>query len=155
MHSRLVQHYEGELSPAGSCFACDVVLSNLEKESVSWSDLKQEMGIGEVRIIDPTTGGQKGSKIEQLGFVDPLALLCLAEVAGKGAVKYDKFNYLKGYDWSLSFNAMMRHALAFWKGDTYDEETGCNHAAMAAWHGLALTSFSERGLGNDDRYKQP
>ena len=61
---------------------------------------------GEVRYTDPETGGQKGQKPAELGALPPEALLHLAEVAGYGTRKYDRYNYLKGYKWSLSFDAM-------------------------------------------------
>ena len=107
----------------------------------------------EVRVTDQVTGGQKGKKLTEIGFVDPLALMELGKVAGKGSQKYDKFNYLKGYDWSLSYNAAQRHAMQAWSGEDVDEETQCLHFAMAAWHFLALTSFMLRKLGQDDRPK--
>ena len=106
----------------------------------------------EVRITDPTTGGQKGTKLTQLGAIDPVALIELGRVAGMGADKYETLNYLRGYEWSLSFNAMMRHALLFWAGENADPESGLNHMAHAAWMALSLVSFSERGLGTDNRY---
>jgi len=106
----------------------------------------------EERVTDATTGGQKGKKITQLGALDPLAVIELARVAGMGANKYAPYNFMKGYDWSLSFNAMMRHALLFWAGETHDPESGLNHMGHAAWMALCLISFSERRLGTDDRY---
>lgn len=106
----------------------------------------------EVRITSPT-GGMKGSKPSQLGWVDPAALKVLGEVAGKGAEKYgDGHNFLKGYDWQLSYDAMMRHMMAFWSGEDADPETGLPHTAHAAWHALALTSFQLHGLGADGRW---
>lgn len=102
-------------------------------------------------MVDPNTGGEKGRKEEELGFVDPLALKELAKVAGMGTRKYSPFNYLKGYDWSLSMNALQRHILAMWSGEDIDPESGLPHAAHAAWHAMALTSFQVRGIGNDDR----
>jgi hypothetical protein len=107
---------------------------------------------GEVRVTDPDTGGQKGAKLAELGAVDPLALWHLARVAGFGGRKYSRGNYMRGYRWSLSYDAMMRHALAFWMGEQNDPETGIPHMAAAGWHCCALISFSERGLGSDDRY---
>ena len=107
----------------------------------------------EIRVTSET-GGQKGDKAAKLGAIAPLALLKLAEVAGFGAEKYDAFNYLKGYDWSLSFNAAQRHALAFWNGEDNDPESGLPHPLHFAWHGLCLASFLMRGLGTDDRFKQ-
>ncbi len=107
----------------------------------------------EVRVVDPETGGEKGSKPSQLGWIDPLALELLGEVAGFGAEKYEAFNYMKGYDWSLSINALYRHFLAFQNGEDLDEESGLPHMAHAAWQALALVSFVVRELGTDDRYK--
>lgn len=107
----------------------------------------------EVRVVDPNTGGEKGRKNCELGFIDPVALWELGKVAATGAVKYAKFNFLKGYDWSLSYNALHRHLMAFWRGEDRDPETGHLHIAHAAWHCLALVSFILRGRGTDDRPK--
>lgn len=104
----------------------------------------------EVRITSET-GGQKGQKDARLGGSDPLALMELARVYGFGEQKYERYNYLKGYPWSLSIDAMLRHLLAFLSGEDRDPETGLLHTAHAAWHGLALTSFQLRGVGTDDR----
>ena len=108
---------------------------------------------GEVRVTSET-GGQKGQKDARLGGVDALALEQLALVAGMGEKKYSRYNYLKGYNWSLSVDALCRHLLAFLNGEDTDPESGLPHTAHVAWHGLALTSFLQRGLGTDDRYKQ-
>jgi len=104
--------------------------------------------------VTSETGGQKGRKLAELGGIDPQALLTLAEVSGMGTRKYSAFNYLKGYDWSLSFNAMQRHALAFWAGQDNDDESGLPHVAHAAWHCLALLAFLQREIGTDDRFNQ-
>jgi hypothetical protein len=121
----------------------------------------------ETRTVDPETGGEKGTKLPQLGAIDPLAILALSKIAGFGANKYSHFNYLKGTKWSLMFDAMMRHALLFWQGYENDGDelpeghpdkeraSGLPHMAHAAWMALALVSFSERGLGADNRYVQP
>ena len=102
---------------------------------------------------DKETGGKKAVKASQLGFIDPEALYELGKVAGFGTQKYDKWNYLKGYDYSLSFNAAMRHMLQFWGGEDYDEESNHLHVLHAAWHMLALASFLMKEVGTDDRFK--
>ena len=107
---------------------------------------------GEIRITDPNTGGQKGQKLAQLGALDPRALRILSEVAGFGGIKYERYNFAKGYKWSLSFDAMQRHLLAFWDGENNDPESGHPHLAHAAWHCLALLTFMERNKGTDDRF---
>jgi hypothetical protein len=106
---------------------------------------------GESAPTESSTGGRKNRRLAQLGALDPVALYALAEVAGHGAEKYDRYNYLKGYDWSLAFDALMRHALRFWAGEDQDPESGLHHMAHVAWHALALLSFSVRNLGTDDR----
>ena len=106
---------------------------------------------GEVRVVDPKTGGVKGSKQAQLGAMDPLAIMEIAKVAGMGAVKYDRYNFLRGYRWSLSYDACQRHLHAFWGGEDLDEESGLYHLAHAAWHCLCLIAFSIRKRGTDDR----
>ncbi len=108
----------------------------------------------ETRVTDPWTGGEKGMKLTQLLALDPIALIEVARVAGHGSIKYARHNFLKGYLWSLSLDAMLRHILLFASGETNDPESGLNHMGHAAWHALALVSFSERGLGTDDRYVQ-
>lgn len=104
----------------------------------------------EVRITSPT-GGQKGKKRAQLGALHPGALRALAEVAGFGGEKYERYNFLKGYDWSLSFDACTRHLLEFWSGEDFDEESGMPHLAHAAWHCLAMLAFLIEDIGSDDR----
>lgn len=107
----------------------------------------------ETRYTDPKTGGQKGVKAAQLGAIDPSALLEVAKVAGFGAGKYERYNFLRGYPWSLSFDALQRHALAYWAGEDNDPESGLSHMAHVAWHALALIAFAQRSAGADDRPK--
>lgn len=108
--------------------------------------------VEEVRVTSET-GGQKGQKMARIGSLDPQALMEVAKVAGFGEQKYDRLNYLKGYDWSLSYDACQRHLHAFWSGQDLDPESGLPHLAHAAWHCLAMMAFMQHGLGTDDRYK--
>lgn len=107
-------------------------------------------GSGEVRVTSET-GGQKGKKPQAMGLIPPEALLALSEVYGMGAEKYDAHNYLKGYDWSLSFSACLRHLMAAEKGEWLDEESELPHVMHAAWHCFALFMFERHGIGTDDR----
>lgn len=101
--------------------------------------------------VTSDSGGEKGRKMAEMGAIDPVARAMLAQVAGYGGRKYDRLNYLKGYDWSLSIDALHRHMLAFESGEDFDDESGMPHMAHVAWHALALVSFQMRGIGNDDR----
>lgn len=104
----------------------------------------------EVRVTSET-GGQKGRKGVELSTIDPLALIELGKVSSFGAQKYESFNYVRGYDWTLSADAAFRHLLAFLAGEDLDPESGLPHTAHFAWHGLALTTFLLRGVGTDTR----
>jgi hypothetical protein len=107
--------------------------------------------VSETRVIDPITGGEKGTKPERLGLIPFEALDELARVYGFGAQKYDLHNYLKGYKWNLSLDAMLRHISQFQQGASVDPESGLHHLAHAAWHCLALIMFDRHKLGTDDR----
>jgi hypothetical protein len=110
---------------------------------------------GEEVMVTSPTGGRKGRKLAQVSTLDPRSLLVLAEVSGWGAGKYSPHNFLRGYDWSLAFDAALRHLLAFWSGEDDDPESGLPHLGHAAWHCLALLSFGDRELGCDDRFDTP
>ena len=103
--------------------------------------------------ITSDTGGEKGQKLARIGSLDPLALLEVGKVAGFGEQKYDRLNYMRGYDWSLSFDAGMRHRLMSWSGEERDPESGLYHLAHSAWHDLTQLTFMIHGLGTDDRYR--
>lgn len=106
---------------------------------------------GEVRVKDPNTGGEKGSKLARFDLIPTRALWLLAEVYGRGARKYADRNWERGYAWGLSIAALERHFNAWKSGESIDEETGCHHLAQVAWHVFTLLTFSYFGLGTDDR----
>lgn len=102
--------------------------------------------------VTSSSGGQKGKKPEAFGGGDPLAYIELAKVYAMGEAKYARFNYLKGYPWSLSIDALFRHLFAFLAGEERDAESGLLHTSHVAWHAQTLTSFQLRGLRQfDDR----
>lgn len=105
----------------------------------------------EERVVNEKTGGMKGRKPQRLELVPVEPLLQIAEVYDFGARKYDDHNWRKGYDWSLSYGAAMRHLLAFWNGQDRDDESGLPHVAHAAFHLLALLYFMEHHRALDDR----
>lgn len=145
--------------PTGQNYDASVVLEDEFDNGGTWGE--------EIRVKDPETGGEKGRKALELGFVDSVALEELGRVASYGTKKYSPFNYLKGYSWMLNINAMYRHILKFLGGEDRDfsvcdnhEEwsfecpdcgSGLLHVVHASWHGLALASFILRKRGTDDR----
>lgn len=110
------------------------------------------MSAEEVRTTS-ITGGEKGMKLAQFSLLPMEALKEVAEHYGVGAKKYEKHNMRKGYEWSKSFDAAMRHLTQFWAGEDRDEETGSKHLAAVVFHALTLMEFMETHREYDDRYK--
>ena len=105
-------------------------------------------------MTESTTGGKKGTKLCRVDLLPVKAMWELAEHYGKGSQKYDDNNYRKGYEWSKSYAAGMRHALQFWGGEDIDPETGSKHVIATAWHFLALAIFMDEHPDFDDRYNK-
>ena len=103
----------------------------------------------EIRVTDPKTGGQKGTKPARFDLIPPDFLWELAEVYGIGSLKYDDDNWLRGYEWHLSYAALQRHISKWVLGESLDGETGRHHLAMAAWHLATLYTYEIEGLGHD------
>lgn len=77
----------------------------------------------------------------------------IAIVYTYGATKYADNNWRQGMSWSRMFGAMMRHAWAFWRGESIDEESGCQHLAMVAFYCLGLMSYEKTRPEFDDRVR--
>lgn len=92
--------------------------------------------------ITSETGGQKGQKLARFDLVDSKFLWELAEVCGKGALKYSDDNWRKGYDWKLSYGALQRHLHQFLQGELRDSELDTHHLANVAWHAMVLYVYS-------------
>lgn len=105
----------------------------------------------ETRVVNPATGGEKGSKLARFDLIPTGPLWELAEHFGKGCAKYSERNWERGYKWSLSYAAAMRHANQFWNGEDMDPEAGSKHVIAAAWHLLALAWFMDNKRELDDR----
>jgi hypothetical protein len=146
----------------GATFETDVarrlgkpVLHYPDLALVEWEAPNRAPADGEVRITDPKTGGQKGRKPERYDLIPWAAMDPVARVYAMGAEKYEDHNYLKGYAWSLSLGAMLRHITQWARGEDLDDESGETHLAHVAWHALALIMFELHGLGTDDRWRPP
>lgn len=104
----------------------------------------------EVRVVDPKTGGEKGSKLARFSLIPADFLWALAEHYGRGARKYEDRNWERGYKWSLTLDAHERHLKQWLLGEDNDEETGSSHLVAAAWHLVALWWFHRHNRGTDD-----
>jgi hypothetical protein len=134
----------------------------------------QTLSSGEVRVTSKT-GGAKGVKPAQYALIPTWPLHALAVLFGKGNSKYprpdgtlggpNEQNWTKGYPWSLSISALMRH-LEDWRegeketpqnppGEPQDPTAGTHPLISVAWHCFVLYTFEKFGLGTDDRMKAP
>ena len=108
------------------------------------------MNEAEVRVVSET-GGEKGKKLARFDLIPVEPLWELARLYGAGASKYADRNWERGFDWSLSYAALMRHATLFWSGEDIDPETLRHHLASVVFHAFALMEFQAKGKGTDDR----
>lgn len=109
------------------------------------------MSDNETIHTDPDSGGMKAGNLERHGLIPVEPLRELARHYGRGARKYADDNWRLGYDWHLSYDALQRHASAFWGGEDIDEETGSHHLTAVAWHAFTLYWFSLHRKDKDDR----
>lgn len=108
----------------------------------------------ETRVTDPWTGGQKGQKPERFSLLPFDALDEILKGYHYGAQKYADHNWRRGYKWSLSFDAALRHLTAWWEREDKDPESGLSHLAHAGWHVLCLLWFELNDKGTDDRWRE-
>ena len=101
-----------------------------------------------------STGGAKNVKPEKFSLIPTQALAKVAEHYGVGAEKYAAHQWRQGYEWSKSYDALQRHANAFWAGEDNDPETRTPHMAAVAFHALTLLTFMDEHPNHDDRYKE-
>ena len=97
------------------------------------------------------TGKKEAHKPEQYYSMPFAALREVAKVYRYGSGKYGPYNYLNGYAYSLSIDALFRHLMAWLDEDDRDvDESGYDHMAHVAWHALNLLNMNV----NRDKYEQ-
>lgn len=112
----------------------------------------------EIRVVDPKTGGEKGSKLQRFCLIPRDFIWALAQHYGQGAKKYADRNWERGYAWGLTVDAHDRHLGAWihgtpengWVPEDNDPETGSSHLICAIWHLVALWWFHRYGRGTDN-----
>lgn len=110
-----------------------------------------ESSAREVRVKDPATGAEKGSKPERYDLIPSWAMDEVARVYGEGAKKYAERNWEKGYAHGLSIAALERHISLFKQRQNLDPDDGLHHLAHAVFHCLTLMTYQHYKIGTDDR----
>jgi hypothetical protein len=98
---------------------------------------------------DGRVGG--GKEKVRMDLIPPEAIKGLAEVLTFGAAKYQDRNWEKGMKWGRLFAATQRHLWAWWELKDIDEESSLHHLKHALCDIAFLLTYSERGVGEDDR----
>jgi len=72
-----------------------------------------------------------------------------------GALKYDRHNWRKGFNWSSLLDSLQRHIDAVKDGEDIDEESGLPHLCLIGCNVAFLIEHFDKDLGTDDRFKVP
>jgi len=89
------------------------------------------------------TGVKDSHKPEQYFSMPFGALRELAKVYKYGSGKYGPYNYLNGYPYSLSIDALFRHLFAWLDPAESDvDESGSDHMAHVMWHAAHLLNMN-------------
>lgn len=108
----------------------------------------------EVRTTS-STGGQKGVKPARFDLIPIGPLTELAKLYGYGATKYADRNWEKGYEFSKSYAALMRHLTQWWEGEDVDPEHFLSHLSSVVFHAFAMMEWINTHPEFDDRPKPP
>lgn len=107
------------------------------------------------RCLCPKEGGIKNDEGKPpMSLVSQELMVGLAKVRQFGAMKYEVHNWRKGFKFSRSIDAALRHIHAFNAGEDYDQESKLTHIvhAIASLEHL-LNDFCYHSE-NDDRWKK-
>lgn len=87
-----------------------------------------------------------------MALLSPFALEQIAAVMTFGAKKYSADNWRSGFKYSRLLSAVLRHIMAYMRGETTDPETGLSHLSHAMCGLMMLVEFEQTGAGENDLY---
>lgn len=105
--------------------------------------------------VPSLTGKKSDDGKRRFDLIPVDALEALADLYGMGAEKYGDRNWEGGFKWGRVFAAMMRHAWAWWRGETLDRQDFQHHLIAVAWCAFTLYQFDTKHDGEDDRSYTP
>lgn len=81
------------------------------------------------------------------------AIIGMAEAFAYGSVKYERFNYRNGLAYTRLTDSLMRHTLAYLKGEDIDPESGLPHTKLMLANAAMLEYMRIHKPEMDDRWK--
>ena len=103
------------------------------------------------QTVSKTGSVRYNEKKPQLHQVPSELLKGAAESFTLGEAKYGKWNWAKGIEYSVPYDSLLRHLIAWFDGEDNDKETGLNHLKHAASNLAMLMYYVERFEEFDDR----
>jgi hypothetical protein len=103
---------------------------------------------------DKEKGTKNDSNKAPIHMIPEDAILGMAEAFAYGAKKYDRFNYRKGLEITRLTDSLMRHTLAFLKGEDIDPESGLHHTKHILANAAMIEYTRIYRPECDDRYKE-
>jgi hypothetical protein len=82
--------------------------------------------------------------------VDPDFIMGIGEVLTKSRAKYEAFNWQKDTPFSVPYESLLRHLMAFQKGEELDKESGCHHLLHVATN-IMFLYYHRNNVKMDDR----
>lgn len=107
-----------------------------------------------VQRAAPLAGRKNDDGKVRLDLLPTEALEEIAKVLTFGAKKYAAHNWRRGFVWSRTVAAMLRHLYAWMRGEDKDPESGLSHMAHVGCNVLFLLTFIVTKTGEDDRFKE-
>ena len=87
----------------------------------------------------------------QTNEINPEFILDMGRVLERSRLKYPRANWSLGNSYSVPYDSLMRHLLAWQGGEKNDSESGFSHLAHAALNLMMLHYYEERFPELDDR----
>jgi hypothetical protein len=86
----------------------------------------------------------------RMELIDPDYMIGVAQVLTFGAEKYEPYNWQKATDEDIERikGAMLRHQMAYMKGEQKDPETGLNHMYHVGCNAMFLAYFDRNRAEN-------
>jgi hypothetical protein len=100
-----------------------------------------------------TKGFKKDGGKPRPALLGAHALEGLGRVLAYGANKYDDDNWRQGMRWRRVADALLRHLLAYLRGEDNDPETGLPHIDHLLCNAMFLSEYFHTKTGVDDRWK--
>jgi len=113
--------------------------------------MANEQGVGDINGTTLGSGARYNNNKPKLSLIPFSTLADEARVWEYGAKKYAAHNWMRGMDWSIPFECLMRHMAAWQAGEENDQESGLPHLAHAMCNLRMLTLYAKTYPAGDDR----